>query len=268
MQACGNCGQPRIEGKKFCTRCGTRFPDDEITARAGRVPLANGRSPYRPVAIGAAGAAVLAGIGVGTWFLVGHFGGHANAGAPQAGNVVTSTRPAGNLAAVSPAAGSPAAGSPAAGSPAAASTGPGSADDGPVTPPPGPVAVAPAAARDPAAPQITAFLDRYFAAINAHDYQAYVALLSPQAQGITQSQFDSGYGSTTDTDETLSEVSVAANGDYVARVVFTSHQSASESPTSTTCNVWNISLYLMPNAGGYLIDTPPSSYHAGIAVCS
>jgi hypothetical protein len=278
MQPCVNCGQPRIGGKKFCTRCGTRFPDDEITAGAAHVPLATGRSPYRSVALGAAGGVVLAGIGIGAWFLVGHSGGHASAGASQAGNVVTSTRPTGNPATGSPvpgspaagsaAAGSPAAGSPAAGSPAAGSTGLGSASDGPVTPPPGPVAIAPAAARDPAASQITAFLDQYFAAINAHDYQAYVALLSPQAQGITQSQFDSGYGSTTDTDETLSGVSAAANGDSVAHVMFTSHQSASESPTSTTCNVWNISLYLVPNAGGYLIDTPPSSYHAGFAACS
>jgi hypothetical protein len=127
--------------------------------------------------------------------------------------------------------------------------------------------VATVAARDPAAQQVTMFLDRYFTAINAHDYQAYVALLSPQEQGITQSQFDGGYDTTTDTDETLSEVSTA-DGDSVAHVTFTSHQNAPDSPTSTNCNVWNISLYLFPNAGGYLIDIPPSSYHASVSACS
>jgi hypothetical protein len=82
------------------------------------------------------------------------------------------------------------------------------------------VSIAPGAAQNPPTPQIAAFLDQYFAAINEHDYQAYVALRSPQLPGITVSQFDSGYCSTADSDETLLGVSSAANGDSVAHVTF------------------------------------------------
>ena len=54
------------------------------------------------------------------------------------------------------------------------------------------------------AASVAAFLDHYFAAINNHDYQSYVSLLSPQAQqGLTAAQFDSGYRSTADSAETL-----------------------------------------------------------------
>jgi hypothetical protein len=263
MHPCGNCGQSRIRGKKFCTRCGTRFPDGEITdyettAEIGQVPPATPRPPHRSLAFLAAGGVALAGIGVGAWFLVGQPGGHASAGGRHGQSFVTLGTPTGSLAVGSPRPGSTSAGSNAR---ASASTGPAASS-------PGPVAVATVAARDPAARQVTRLLDQYFTAINAHDYQAYVALLSPREHGITRSQFDGGYGTTADTDETLSGISTAADGDSVAHVTFTSHQSAPDSPTSTNCNVWNISLYLLPNAGGYLIDIPPSSYRANFAACS
>lgn len=82
---------------------------------------------------------------------------------------------------------------------------------------------------------------------------------------MTQSQFDSGYGATADSGETLREVSSAANGDSIAQVTFTGHQSSAASATNSACTVWNVSLYLIPNAGDYRIDNPPSSYHAGSA---
>jgi len=44
------------------------------------------------------------------------------------------------------------------------------------------VAVSAAAAGNAAAPQVTAFLNRYFTAINAHDYQAYDSPLDQQLQ--------------------------------------------------------------------------------------
>jgi len=47
------------------------------------------------------------------------------------------------------------------------------------------------------------FLDDYFGAINTHDYEAHVALGSPRAQGITQAQFDAGYGFAMNTGGTL-----------------------------------------------------------------
>jgi hypothetical protein len=127
--------------------------------------------------------------------------------------------------------------------------------------------IGPVAAQNPAAANIAAFLERYFAAINEHDYPAYIALRSPQLPGMTVSQFDSGYGSTADSDETLLGVSSAAGGDSVAQVTFVSHQGAASSATNSSCTAWNISLYLIPDSGSYLLDSPPPSYHAGSTAC-
>lgn len=267
MEACSNCGVPRTGEKRFCTRCGTPFPD--ITAAPGTghrpAPLITARRPrYRSAVLGAAGAVLLAGIGVGAWLAAGGSGSHSNERAQQAGNLIKSTGPTIS----SPAAGSSGTGSPEGGSPAAGSPAPGSP-----APPSAPaqragtVAISAAAASNPSAPQIAAFLGKYFTAINSHNYQAYEALLGPQVPGITSSQFDSGYGSTADSHETLQEISSAANGDSVAQVTFTSHQRSAESATNSACTVWNISLYLIPNADSYLIDNPPSSYHAWSAAC-
>src|SRR5262249_24709599 len=108
MQACGNCGQPRIGGKKFCTRCGTRFPD-EVVPETVHAPPTVSRSPYRTVAFVAAGIALLAGIGVGAWLIVAHSGSQTtaqNQQNPQTGGLITSPGGAGSPAAE----GSPSAG--------------------------------------------------------------------------------------------------------------------------------------------------------------
>ncbi len=110
-------------------------------------------------------------------------------------------------------------------------------------------------------------VDDYFSSINNHDYQAYTALRSPQAQTISQSQFVNGYGSTTDDGETLRTISSADNGDVVAGVTFTSHQDPSQSANNNACTAWTISLYLVPDNGSYLIDNPPSGYHAKDSAC-
>jgi hypothetical protein len=137
----------------------------------------------------------------------------------------------------------------------------------PATQPPDQVPMAPGAAASTAGPQIAAFLWQYFDAINRHDYTAYSALLGPQMQGMSQGQFDSGYGSTTDSAAMLQAVSDDPSGDYVAEVTFTSNQDPSQSITGTSCTNWDISLYLTPGGGSFLIDKPPASYHASYTAC-
>jgi len=225
-----------------------------------------GRPQYRTVALATASIALLVGTGIGAWFLVERHSSQSQAGnrqdSQQSGPLPSQTG-----------AGSPVAGgssvssTPNPGSAAPSSTAAGSATPTAGPSPPGGVTIAPATTGDAMAPQIAAFLNEYFSAINTHDYPAYVALLSPQAQGVTQAQFDTGYGSTTDMDETLRGISSAANGDSVAQVTFTSHQSAAQSATSSTCTTWHISLYLVSDGIGYLLDNPPSSYHAQYAAC-
>jgi hypothetical protein len=131
----------------------------------------------------------------------------------------------------------------------------------------GTVAVSAAAAGNGAAPQVTAFLNSYFTAINAHDYQAYDSLLDQQLQPYPQSSFDAGYGSTTDSDETLTSITDTGSGGEAASVTFTSHQQPAESPDNSSCDQWSITLFLVPNGNGYLEGAAPSTYHAAYQAC-
>jgi hypothetical protein len=123
-------------------------------------------------------------------------------------------------------------------------------------------------AQDPRASSVAAFLDRYFSAINSHDYDAYRALYVPQVQqGLTRTSFHSGYRGTVDLAERLVHISTATNGDTRAASTFTSHQHPDAANNYETCTNWRISLFLVQGADGYLIDVPPLGYHAVSAAC-
>jgi hypothetical protein len=132
------------------------------------------------------------------------------------------------------------------------------------------VTIGPGASQDQDASSVAAFLGQYFAAINAHDYQSYISLLSPQVQqGMTQAQFDKGYRSTVDSNETLVGISTASDGDLAAEVTFTSHQNPADSPDqSESCTNWDVTLFLAQGGSGYVIDPAPSDYQASYQSCS
>ena len=132
------------------------------------------------------------------------------------------------------------------------------------------VTVGAAASQDPDAASVAAFLGQYFAAINAHDYQSYLSLLGPQVQqGMTQAQFEKGYRSTVDSNETLVGISTASDGDLAAEATFTSHQNPADSPDhSESCTDWDITLFLTQSGSGYLIDPAPAGYQASYQACS
>ncbi len=126
-------------------------------------------------------------------------------------------------------------------------------------------------ADDPSSSSVASFLGQYFATINAHNYESYDALLSSELQqAVTQEQFNEGYGSTVDSNETLVGMSTAADGDLDAEVTFTSHQDPADSPDqSESCTDWDISLFLAQGgSSGYLVDQAPSDYHASYQPCS
>jgi hypothetical protein len=130
------------------------------------------------------------------------------------------------------------------------------------------VAVAAAVGRDAARPQVIALLDRYFSAINQHDYAAYAQLLDPQAlQRSPASAFYTGDGSTADTSEMLTGLADLSSGGLGAAVTFTSHQQPADSPDHSDCDNWSITLYLVPQGAGYLIGLPPPGYQASFASC-
>ena len=149
-----------------------------------------------------------------------------------------------------------------------ASSGTGAVASGGASSPSAQLSVAPAAAGNPAAPQVTALVNSYFTAINQHDYVAYTSLLDPQMQQQnSQSSFDSGYATTTDSAETLTSISGTGSGGLAASLTFTSQQSPADSPDNSSCDQWSITLFLVPNGTGYLIGAPPSSYRASYQAC-
>jgi len=175
-----------------------------------------------------------------------------------------------------PAAGSLPAHSPAAGS----SNGAGQSQTGTSSPPaataspsaPGAsstVALSAAAAADPQSQAVVSFLQQYFSAINAHDYQGYRSLLDPQSRAdLTRHQFNRGFRSTVDSGEKLWRISTDASGNTVATVTFTSHQNPADSVDGRqSCTHWRISLFLQPTANGYVIGQAPTGYHSSHSAC-
>ena len=276
MQSCTQCGRPRSEGTRFCTGCGTSFPDTDpgniSVSDSGRLPHDSGRTrppadisefpgervarrapsgrTLRPVVVAfvIVVAIVAAGAGAGVW-LHGRHGPASRPAAsrstrnavpsPAATTVTTPTSPAGPS------------------SPAVAAT---TGSDA--------VALAAGVAQSPATQSVVTFLDEYFTAINSHDYQGYLALLSPQLQqGLTAEHFNNGYNSTVDSGETLQSISTAADGDTAAAVTFISHQNPDSANQEQSCTSWSITLFLGQGGGGYVIDQPPSGYHASSGPC-
>jgi hypothetical protein len=130
------------------------------------------------------------------------------------------------------------------------------------------VAVSPDAQADSAEPAVAAWLGRYFAAINAHDYQAYVSLLdSQEAANESKSDFASGYGTTSDSSKTLTSISDLSGGGEAATVSFISHQSPAQSVNDSSCDRWTITVYLEPSGSSYVLVPPPAGYHSSYESC-
>jgi len=156
-------------------------------------------------------------------------------------------------------------------SPAASATGSASApaSASPTTSPTGgtsTVAVSSSAAANPSAPQVQALVERYFSAINSHDYAAYNGIHDAKSQ-MAQSTFDSGYATTTDSAEELTAISDAGGGELAATLSFVSHQDPAKSINNSSCTKWTIMLYLLPQGNRYLITSTPPGYHAAYAGC-
>ena len=118
-----------------------------------------------------------------------------------------------------------------------------------------------------AVPQVETLLSHFFHGINTHDYAEYASTLNPAQQARqSQSTFQSGYATTTDSGMTLT--TLASNGSgLVATVTFTSHQSPAQSVDHRACNTWTLNFYLVPQGTGYLIGPAPSGYQPSHSDC-
>jgi hypothetical protein len=296
MSVCATCGRPRTGTAPFCAGCGTRFsgagdgagepaaPDAPETGSAEtrwdtRVDIPRGRpglSPMPPAQPGGlypgpmppsqaafgpqppsprrGGSGLLIALVV---VLVLAVGGGAFALVSALTSHKTTAQPPSQ-----PTSGAPATPSSGSGSQTPTPSASASGSASPSGPADTAVAVAPAAAGNAAAPQVQTLLEHYFAAINAHDYAAYSSLLDAQMRGEnSQSHFDSGYGTTHDSAETLAGISGTGGGNLAATVSFTSHQSPADSINNSSCTAWTITLYLEQQSdGSYLIGAPPAGY--------
>ena len=265
---CTRCGYP-TQGTPFCTNCGERLvPEDSDSAPTpGNYLLddqqtysESGKSRVPAWLLVVAAAVVVLGGGAGGWYLTGQHG--------------TQTLASGDSSLSKP---SPAGGSAQASTAEPSATPPASASGS--APPPTPAATAtagnstlalgPGMSGQPAAEVIAAFLGRYFAAINQHDYRAYISLFTATAQrGEPAQKFRSGYALTSDSSEELVALSSTQTAATAASITFVSHQAPAASATQTACTTWRIVLYLRPAGTSYLIGRPPASYRPSTQACS
>jgi hypothetical protein len=130
------------------------------------------------------------------------------------------------------------------------------------------VSIAPGVTASAAEPQVETLLSHYFHGINTHSYAEYVGTLNPTEQAKqTQTEFNSGYSSTSDSGMTLTALSNSGNGGLTATVTFTSRQSPAQSVDKSACNAWTLNLYLVPQGNGYLIGPAPSTYQPTHSDC-
>jgi len=116
----------------------------------------------------------------------------------------------------------------------------------------GAVTVAPAAAGQPHVHRVVTLLDRYFSAINQHDFQAYRSLFIPAIRAGMHN-FGASYQSTRDSRARLTGLSATGPQGLAAMVTFISHQNPAASPDHAACNRWHVTLFIKRDGRGYHI---------------
>lgn len=106
------------------------------------------------------------------------------------------------------------------------------------------------------ADEVAALLQRYFDAINAHDYQAWTQVVTPaQAKHWAKDEWEGDYSTTADSDIYVSDINDGAP--MSVRIQFVSHQDVKHAPTSlpVTCVNWDVIYRLEVVDGGLRVGT-------------
>jgi len=107
--------------------------------------------------------------------------------------------------------------------------------------------------------QVLALLDRYFAAINAHDFARYRQLFSQALRDrLSAAAFRADYGSVTDSDATLRSITAAGPRRLTVLVTFSSRGQPASSSATSLCTDWTTWLYLSRHGHRYVLINPPS----------
>ncbi len=231
-----------------------------VPGTAGSHPLRRGQTAILVAII----VVVLLAVGGGAYALVSHFTSHKPAPPPSSHPTISApVKPASSAARPTPT--SSASGTVSA-SPSTSATS--SPTVSPTASAAAGLIVSPAASANSAEPGVAAVVNKYFSAINQHNYTAYNDLLEPQEQANdSPSSFHTGYGTTKDLNEKLTGITDTGGGGEAATLSFTSNQSPAHSATGTACTKWTITLYLQPSGSSYLVGAAPPGYHAQFAAC-
>jgi hypothetical protein len=93
-------------------------------------------------------------------------------------------------------------------------------------------------------------------------------MMPANRQYWTLQKFESGYSSTTDSQEMLVSITDYGSGVTGATLSFISYQSPSQSATNSSCTDWqSITLFLERPDGRYLIGPALPGYHPQYSAC-
>lgn len=116
-------------------------------------------------------------------------------------------------------------------------------------------------------PGVQESLDRYFTAINRHDWAAARGqFTAAERSKVSQAKMAQGDASTQDSNVILEAVAVGTAGD-TAIVSFRSIQPPSDSPDGSPCNQWRLRYKMVQGGNGWLIDSVSSAGGSGYSSC-
>ncbi|WP_026204442.1 hypothetical protein [Actinomycetospora chiangmaiensis] len=114
------------------------------------------------------------------------------------------------------------------------------------------MALGAAAAGQPDAAVVQTALTSYYAAINAHDYDAWLAASQPAAAKTqTRTGWESGYRSSQDDDVVIEAITPGPGGNDLATVSMRSTQDPADAPSSLPVGriCWTLTLPVDPSTG-------------------
>lgn len=129
--------------------------------------------------------------------------------------------------------------------------------------------VDPAAAAAPHEPTVAVFLDRYFVAVNNHDFADYKRLFVRALRpGLSPASFSAGLGTSTDSSEQLHGIKLIGGSGVEASVTFISRQPTFGGRRSLMCTAWRGTVSLGWRGTRYLLVAAPTWYQAPAGTCS
>ena len=117
------------------------------------------------------------------------------------------------------------------------------------------------------ADEVRLTLDRYFDAINRHDWAgAWNEFTANEQQKVSQAKLARGSATTQNSDIVLQSLTPLRDG-QLAVVTFQSTQDPEDGPDGQSCNRWKLGYTLKLSSGGWKIDAASAQGGTGHTSC-